>query len=480
MVQETPSQSLAKEENTVKATGRATRFPDALAFLFIFMVLAAICTYILPAGSYKRDANDPRHPVIPGTYERANHQSPASAFSVLASVQKGMIKAAPIIFFVLFIGGALGIIERTGALGYGIETIVAKFQNSPLLIIPIGVLVFTICGATFGMFEEIIIFVPILIKLMGRLKFDALTALSICCIAAIVGGVFGPFNPFNVAIAQGIASLSIYSGFVFRSIVCVAATIIVIHHTMRHAKSIHASNIREKNITKVLMFDIQKGSEKQSTRARVRHIAVLVVLFLSFILLITGTTQYSWGPDEMATLFLVMGGLAGLIGGLGVNGTVYAFVRGVRGIVYGPLLIGLAQATSIILEEGNVIDTIVAVAADKLAHLPSIATVLGMFVFHSLLHVPVPSYSGHAVLTLPILVPLSDLLNIPRQVTVLAYQYGSGLFTLITPTEGTLLAVIAIAGVQYRKWVRFTLPLIVKLGILAITALIIAQLIHLE
>lgn len=474
------------EENKQKATGIRSRFPDALVFLCAFIILAAGLTYLLPAGKYNRRPcevggriveNDDRCPVIPGSYHPVE-QKPISILGALLSVQKGMVAAASTIFFVLFVGGALGVIERTGALNYAIETIVLRFENNPFSVIPIGITVFTICGMTYGMFEEIIVFVPILIKLMSRLRFDALTGLSICCIAAIVGGVFSPFNPFNVVVAQEVAQLHIYSGQHFRLVVCLIATLVVIHHTWMHAKSVYASKVIEQRESNVYIFKEKNNKDKKGSPRR--QFAVLLSLLLCFIILIIGTTKYKWRTDEMSTLFLVTGVLAGVIGGLGVNGTVYGFVRGVRGMVYGPLLIGFAQATSLILMDGQVIDTIVETAANKLMQFPNLATVLGMFFLHSILHLPVPSFSGHAVLALPILTPLSQLLGISPQVTVLAYQYGSGAFTLITPTEGTLFAVIAIAGIQYGKWVKFTAPLILKLFLLSIVAVSVAHLINLQ
>ncbi|PYP48724.1 MAG: YfcC family protein, partial [Gemmatimonadetes bacterium] len=184
--------------------------------------------------------------------------------------------------------------------------------------------------------------------------------------------------------------------------------------------------------------------------------------------LVLGVLRAGWGFNEMAALFFVMGVMAGLVGGLGVGGTAEAFVIGFRSMAYAALLIGFARAIYVTLDQGRIVDTIVHGLFTPVAHLPLALAALGMMLVHALVHVPVPSPTGHAVLTLPILVPIADLLGLSRQVTVLAYQYGGGLCELFTPTNGALMAILAAAQVRYEDWLRFALPLL--LGLLALGA----------
>jgi uncharacterized ion transporter superfamily protein YfcC len=207
---------------------------------------------------------------------------------------------------------------------------------------------------------------------------------------------------------------------------------------------------------------------------------VLFVMAATFAVLIFGVIRLQWYMGELATLFLTMGIVAGLVGGLGINGTARAFVAGFQAMAFAALIIGFARAILVILDEGAIIDTMVAGLVAPLAELPGWATVMGMFTMHALLHLPVPSLSGQAMITMPILVPLSDLLGISRQVTVLAYQYGTGIFELVYPTQGSLLAVLAIAGVRYDRWLRFIFWLVVKLILLSALALFVALAIGLK
>ena len=200
-----------------------------------------------------------------------------------------------------------------------------------------------------------------------------------------------------------------------------------------------------------------------------------MLVLATFAVLVWGVLRHRWGFDEMSALFFAMGVVAGLVGGLGVAGTAQAFADGFRAMAYAGLLIGFARAIYVVLDEGRIVDTIVHGLFTPIAGLPLTLSALGMMVVHTAVHVPVPSPSGHAVLTLPILVPLSDLLGLSRQVTVLAYQYGAGLCELLTPTNGALMAILATAGVRYEEWIRFAAPVylgLAALGMVAIAAAI--------
>jgi uncharacterized ion transporter superfamily protein YfcC len=207
-----------------------------------------------------------------------------------------------------------------------------------------------------------------------------------------------------------------------------------------------------------------------------RTVSVLAIVAAAFASYLFGVIALGWDFDQMAALFLLMGMAAGFAGGLGLDGTVDAFVDGFRGMAYAGVLIGVSRAVYLVLADGRIIDTIVTGMLVPVSHLPRVAAVVAMMIAQTILHVPVPSTSGQAVLTMPVLVPLSDLLGIARQVTVLAYQYGAGLSEMITPTNGAMMAMLAAAGVRFEDWIRFAVPLFAALMVFAATALMLAVL----
>jgi uncharacterized ion transporter superfamily protein YfcC len=195
------------------------------------------------------------------------------------------------------------------------------------------------------------------------------------------------------------------------------------------------------------------------------------VVLVGFVVFVVGELKYGWDFDRLAVVFFTMGVLAGLIGGLGITGTAEGFVDGFRAIAYASLLIGFARAIYVVMEEGSIVDTIVHGLFTPVANLPVTVSALAMMGLHTLVHLPVPSTSGHAVLTLPVLVPLSDLIGLSRQVTVLAYQYGAGLTNMLWPTNGALMAMLAAAGVTFDAWLRFAVPVLLGLFVLAAVAI---------
>jgi len=363
-----------------------------------------------------------------------------------------------VIFFVFLIGGAFTVVDRTGALRGAVESLVRRLEGRDILVIPTACLAFALGGVLDNMKEEIIALVPVMLLLVRRLGFDPVTAVAASLGAAAVGASFSPINPFQVGIAQQLAQLPLLSGSLFRIGFLVLALALWIRGTVRHA-------IR----TRTAVPADAPGRANPGNELSIRQGVALAVVLATFVLLVVGVLRLGWGFDQMAALFFAMGVVAGLAGGLRVAGTAEGFVAGFQSMAYAALLIGFARAISVALEQGRIVDTIVRGLFAPIASLPLVLSALGMMGVHAAVHVPVPSPSGHAVLTLPILVPLSDLLGLSRQVTVLAYQYGGGLCELLTPTNGALMAILAAAGVRYEDWLRFALPwCLVLLGLGAV------------
>jgi uncharacterized ion transporter superfamily protein YfcC len=433
--------------------GPGHRFPHPLILLLACVAAAAAASWVVPAGQYER-REDPalgRTVVVPGTYHRVE-PAPVGPFVAGVAVPKGLADAAAVVFIVFLVGGAFAVVEQTGALGGAVGWLVARLARREHLVIPIVSLAFAAGGAGFNMQEEIIAFVPVLLLLARRLGYDPLTAVAMSVGSAGVGAAFSPVNPLQVGIAQQIAELPPLSGAGFRTIFLVLALGTWIAGTMRHA-----AGIREVSAAAAggPAADQLTVAPAQGRRAGL----VLALVLATFILLVYGMLQLGWGFGELSALFFIMGIAAGLVAGFGWSGTAEAFTSGFRAMAGAALLVGFARAVYIALDEGRILDTLVHALFTPLEHLPLGASAVGMMVAHTLIHVPVPSVSGQAVLTIPILVPLSDLLELSRQVTVLAYQYGAGLCDLLTPTNGALMAILASAGVPFDRWLRFLLPL---------------------
>lgn len=446
---------------------RRLHFPHALVLLVAFALTAAAASYIIPAGEYQRrdDEATGRRVVVSGTYHRVEPQ-PVSPFNAVVAIPRGAADAASVIFFVFLVGGAFAVVEKTGALTRSVNWLVHRLQNREALVIPIACLVFGAAGALMQMSEELLAFVPVLLLLSRRLGYNAIVAMAISMGAATMAAAFSPIDPFMVGIAQKVAGLPLLSGSAFRLVFLAIALTFWILATMHYAK-------RTKTVPEAYTIDTSEHLNPRMT-------AVLLLVVATFAVFVIGVMRYGWDFDQLAGLFFTMGVLAGVIGGLKLNGTAEAFVEGFRSMAFAGLLIGFARAIYLVLEQGRIVDTLVHGIFVPIADLPPALSALGMMVAHALLHIPVPSSSGHAVLTIPILTPVSDLIGLSRQVTVLAYQYGIGVIDAAIPTNGALMAMLAAMGIPYIEWLKFFAWRFVALFALGVVAVLIAVAIGLQ
>ncbi|HET7232716.1 MAG TPA: hypothetical protein VFJ16_22080 [Longimicrobium sp.] len=438
------------------------RFPHPLILLVAGVLLAALLTWILPAGEYTR-THDPvtdRDVVVAGTYHTVA-AAPVGPFDALVAIPQGMVEAADVIFFVFLVGGAFAVVERTGALTRGMNGLLRVVEGRESLVIPVISVAFAAGGALEHMQEEIIALIPALLLLTRRLGYEPMVAVMMSIGAAVVGAAFSPIDPFMVGIAQKLAHLTVLSAAGFRIAFLVPALALWIWWTMRYAR-------RTRVVAEAVADEAIPGA------GGARTVTILLVILATFVVFVYGVWVLGWGFTQMAAIFFVMGVIAGVVGGLGVGGTAESFVDGFRAMAYAGLLIGFARAITVVLQQGKVIDTVVNALFNPLAHVPVLASAAGMMVVHTVVHVPVPSVSGQAVLTMPVLVPLADLLGMARQVAVLAYQYGAGLCEMVTPTNGALMAILAAAGVPYEKWMKAILPLFGILFVLGLIAVGVA------
>lgn len=440
------------------------KFPHPLALLIGCIALAAALTWVLPAGEYERRA-DPatgRSVVVDGSYHRVD-PAPVSAFRAVVAIPRGMLDAGQVIFLILLAGGAFTVVDKTGALRWAMDALARALRSKEAAAIPVMAVFFALGGALENMGEEIIALVPMLLLLTRRLGFDALVAVAMSLGSAVVGAAFSPVNPFQVLIAQSIAGLPPASGMPLRIVFGAIALGIWIAGCLRFAA-------RHRTPPSDAAADVMAAPGLGA-----RGALILALIPLALGMFVFGLLRYGWYLDELSALLFLMGVAAGLLGRLGVRATAEAFAEGFAGIAYAGALVGFARAISLVLADGKVIDTIVHGMFVPVSRMPDFAAAVGIMGIQSAIHVAVPSVSGQAVLTMPVLAPLADLMGMSRQVAVLAYQYGAGLCDMITPTNGVLMAVLAAGGVSYGRWLRFAVPLFLLLLALGAVAMAVAM-----
>ena len=459
------------------------KFPHPLTLLLGAVVIAAVLTWVLPAGEFDR-VEDPatgREVVVAGSYHRVD-ADPVGPFAAMVALPRGLIEAADVIFTVFLIGGAFTVIDRTGAFRAAFERLVRALGRRELLVIPIACFVFGTGGALENMQEEFIALIPVLLLLTSRLGFRPIVAVAMSIGAAAIGSSFSPINPFQVGIAQKVSDVPLLSGAGHRTIFLIVALSLWSWLTMRFAR-----RTRGEPAAAAVAATGGAVAEPRSPHATGpvavesdevpltwRHVVILALVVAAFAFYVFGVMRLEWGFNELAALIFVIGVIAGVLGKLGAEGTAEAYVAGFRDMAYAAILIGFARAIFVVLNDGRIIDTIVFGLFQPLAGLPQAAAAVGMMGVQTLIHVPVPSVSGQAVLTMPILAPLSDLLGFSRDIAILAYQYGAGLCEILTPTNGALMAVLAAAKVRYDEWLRFALPLWAMLFGLGIVSVLVA------
>lgn len=452
---------------------RRLKVPHTYTIIFCIIILMTILTWIVPSGQFDTMENaDGRTVVIAGTYHEVG-SNPQGILDLFTSPIKGIIDAVETIGFVLIVGGAFGIINKTGAVEAGIGKAAKAFGKKELFIIPICMILFGLGGTTFGMCEETLPFYMIFIPLMMRLGYDSLTGLSIVYIGAAAGTCASTVNPFSVGLAQSLAELPVGSGIVYRGIIWVIMMIIAIAFVMLYARKV------KKNPENSIVYDIDAASREHlmNDAANIKAFtkrdgAVLLVFGVGMGVMVWGVLAQGWYTQEISMIFMMIGVFGGIAGGLKQDEIADSFIDGAKDLIYAALVIGLARAIVIIAQDGRIIDTILNGAANLLGGLPKVVFVNLMMFVQNVISFFIPSSSGHAALTIPIMAPLSDLVGVARQNIITAYQFGTGITNFITPTNGVLMACLAMAKIPWAKFVKFVLPLIgifVVIGMISLT-----------
>lgn len=433
--------------------------PHTYGLLLFIIVVASLLTYIILAGEYAREKKDGQTLVVSGSYQEVSQQG-VSFFDIFRAIPEGLISGGEIVFYIFLVGGAFGIVHKTGAFENGVNKAMNVLGSYKALMIPLTMTIFSILGFSIGLAEETIIFVPIGIIIARTLGYDAMTGAAMVILGASSGFIGGMLNPFTVGVAQSVAELTLFSGWGLRSVIYVFILLAAVTTVMLYARKVKHDSSKS-IVYELEQTESQSGKAIETPRFTKRQGIGLLLIVAAIVLNVYGIFTYGWSFNEMSANFLLAGLLAGVIGGLGINGTFEAMIEGMKDILFGAMIVGFAKGIIYILENGHIIDTIVHGMTTLLADVPSSMVIITMFVLQFFLNFFIPSGSGQALTTMPLMVPISDLLNINRQITVLAFQYGDAISNVLFPTSAILMGALAVGKITYTQWLKFAWKLIV-------------------
>ena len=432
--------------------------PHTFVILVAIIIIAAIATYLIPAGEFTRfkDAATGKTLVEAGSYHRIA-SNPLNPLLIPSAIYTGIVKSASTITFMLIIGGAFEVITSTGALTALCKKLSKTFSKHKYAVIPVFLTLFSIFGFTMGMSSEVMIFVPIGITLALFLGLDKVTGTAMIALGAAVGFTAGILNPFNVGVAQDIAELPLFSGMAYRIVILVILLAATSAYIIIYAKKVAANP--EKSVIYGIQEDTEYTFEDVSDSISKSQIAVLVIMAAGFGILIYGLSKKGWYFEEMSGLFIFMGIACGLVSGYGPSRIAKEFGNGAKGIVVGGLIIGIARTVEVILSDAKILDTIVYGIVNIVNVMPGSIKAVGMFICQSLINCVIVSGTGQAAVTMPLMVPVSDLVGISRQTAVLAFQLGDGFSNSVLPMSSSLMGYLAVSKFPYSKWLKFMMPL---------------------
>lgn len=408
-------------------------FPNTYVIVFAIIVLCAVVTWFVPGGRYVT-AED-------GTLTYSAIDSVPQGLQVFTALYNGFVKQAGIIIFILIVGGAFWLLNTTGAITSGISRFIKAVGRYDKAVLAAITVLFSLAGAVFGMSEETIPFVGIVVPLVVSMGYDAFVGMLIVYVAANIGFSAAFLNPFTVGIAQEMSGLPLFSGMGYRVFCWVLLTALLVVFTL-----VYASRIRKEPAT----CASSAANDEFGTRQKL----ILLSLLAAVVMLIVGVTVWEWYIAEITALFLVLGIVAGAIAGYSPNRIVNEMLAGAKDILSAALIVGLASGIIVILQDANVIDSMLHSLQAGLSDTGEAVSLSAMYGIQALINMFIPSATAKAAITIPIMAPFSDLVGISRQATVLAFQFGDGFTNMITPTSGVLLAALAMAGIPYAEWVR--------------------------
>ncbi|MCD8053894.1 MAG: C4-dicarboxylate ABC transporter permease [Lachnospiraceae bacterium] len=437
---------------------KSLKAPHTFVILMIIILIATALTYVIPAGEYTRyeDAATGRTLVEAGSYHTID-SSPVSFLAIPTKIYNAIVAAAETMTFIIIIGGAFEIVTSTGALTALCKKLSVLFRKHEMLVIPAFLVLFSVFGCTMGMSAEVMVFVPIGITLAYSLGLDKVTGTAMIAMGAASGFTAGLLNPFNVGVAQSIAELPLYSGLAYRAVILVILLIADTLYITWYAKRV------KKDPTKSIIYgEIEEDSYsfgEIEDNMSIRQILVLITVVVCFAILIYGLTALGWYFEEMSSIFIFMGIIAGFVYGYGPSKIATVFGKGAQNLLVGALIVGVARTVEVVLSDASILDTIIYAIASVVNLLPHSLQAVGMFISQSLVNCVITSGTGQAAVTMPLMVPVADLVGVSRQTAVLAFQLGDGFSNSVLPTSSALMGYLAVSKIPYTKWLKFMFPL---------------------
>lgn len=448
---------------------------NSVALLFFIIVAAVIMTYIIPAGTYDRIEVGGRTVVDPDSFRFITSQ-PASLFDVFLAIPNGMLNACSILIGALLIGGGLECIQVSGAMNIGIARVIKKIGTSKgNLILVFLFYAFALMGGFLGFIEFSIPFIPIAISIAIGLGYDPIVGVAIAIVGAISGFTCGPTNPYTVGVSQSVAGLGMYSGLGLRIVMFVLIPAFCLAYILRYAKTVK-ENPAKSYVADVDVSDLAfKASEFEAQPFTWKHSVILLSLVGGIGIYVFGAVKLGWNFNHLGAIFIIVGIIAGLLSGLGINGTTDTIIKGASGMVSACFIMGVAYGISWILSKACILDTLVYYLSAPLKGLPATFSAIGMLIAIAVINLFIPSGSGKALIVMPIVLPIAQIVGIESQVAILAYQFGDGLTNLCTPLLGVLLLALGFGRVPFTKWEKFILPLVGILFVIACIFMVVAM-----
>ncbi len=445
---------------------RPSRVPDSLVLIFGLILLAQFATYVLPAGEFEREGRQ----VVRGSYHAVDAE-PLPVLTFLTAVPVGLIEAADIIFFIFIVGGVFGVLRATGAIDALIGLAIRRLGGRPVWLVGGMVMLFAVGSSTVGMAEEYVPFVPLLVAMCLALKADAVVALGIVYVGAGVGYACAALNPFTVLIGQSIAGVELTSGQSVRWLLLAICLAIGTHHILRYLRRVQA----DPSCSLVTDVSYAEGFElPDDLRLTPVRMSVITVFGTGIGLFVYGVGAREWYLTELTAVFLGIALVAAAVARLSPNRVAREFYVGAAELTTTAIIVGFARTIQVVLTQGQVIDTVINGLAAPLQSWPGYVAAVGMLAVQTVFNLFIPSGSGQAYITMPIMAPIADLTGLTRQTAVLAYQFGDGFTNMVVPTNPVLMGMLALARIPYQRWLRFVAPLLVKLYLVAILALMLA------
>ena len=468
------------------------KIPHVFIFLSGIILFCALLTYIIPSGAFERTSRKygkmEQSVVVPGSYkelpkhfsvrgffinERVEGKaSPISLLGLLTAIPKGMQQSAALIFFVFIVGAIFNLIIYSGTINAVLFFLIHKFRDAPTTLLFLIYLAVSLASSLMGVSSELIPLIPVFLLLTKELGYDRMFGFGLIALPMFIGWSTAIANPFNVTIAQQIAELPLGSGMGLRVVLFILFLMVGFSYLMRYGKRVKQN--------KIISFIPDDSFESEGIRHiekesfTTRHFLILAVLVVGYSMIMISVQTNGWGLMEMTGGFIGIGILVMLISGMSGDEAMKVFVKGLETMIVPALVVGVARGISVVMQEGMIIDTILASASSNLMTFPKFVAGEGMLVFQSTLNFFIPSASGQALVSMPLLTPLCDLLGISRQTGVLAFVLGDGISNLIIPTNGVIMAMLGLAAVPFEKWFRFVLPLFLILMVIAFLAVFVA------